>query len=990
MSEGSIKSERERVPYWDNIKGILILLVVFGHFIWGYMGTGLAGVILSFIYIFHMPAFVFVSGFLSKSEHSRSKQSLIKLALIYILFNTTIMIVSVAVFGSSFQLLTPSYSFWFLLSLIIWRAVEKYIPQSNLFIIVCVAAAILIGFWKDVTNVLAIARTIAFFPFFHIGYKLPAEKTRHLIYHRKPKIYIIGILSLLYAALLSVLFLNRNPWLGETDFLMNSYSSVTDAITRITLLCLAGLVTAALVLLAPVKPIPLLCKWGKNSLSIYVLHRFITFAYAKSFPAATYSDYYIIYAFGAAFITTLVLGSDMVAGKFNQFINKAMQFFAFNELYAKKKTKRVAAIVSLLLLFLMLPMLPKIQPARKATVQANLSQQNFDDVIHSVITSEQEAALKDAVTIAFVGDLILLQDQVRNAYQDSTGEYDFTPMFAYTKDYLTEADLAIGIFEGPMAGEEVGYSTSNFGDGIPLYLNYPDAFAYAVKESGIDLVSTANNHLLDKGEEGAMRTLDVLDQVGLMHVGSWRNSSEKASVPVIEVRGIRIAFFAYTYGSNYYKGEYFLRENPSLTSILADPSDEYFEEVKMMVLNDFQRIREMENPPDKIVVIPHMGTQFSHETDLYQDTWNNIFVEAGADIILGDHAHAVQPIEFRRATDKAGKEKLTVIVNCPGNFANSYTEKNGDATAIVEIFLDPIDKKIICAGVVPMYTQCPINGNYRALPIYSIVNDHVLQGEISRYEFERVEQVVNTVTSVMLGTPLTIDQIQERHYLFPEGYVRQEVCPIKITEDMRNTVLFGLLSEAKSVCFVGDSLTEGTKNGGYGWYEPLVAAFPDLIVYKQAWGGGTTRTLIDNTKTILANNAQLYVIAIGTNDIRYRDEQICAMDKESYIKNIDTLIGKILDGNPEAKFVFISPWLAQANDPYTRVSIEERDEMLHEYGEALRSYCIMNGHLYINPNPSLKALLTKYQPSDYLLDHIHPNAGKGIALYSEKVLEASQ
>ena len=119
----------------------------------------------------------------------------------------------------------------------------------------------------------------------------------------------------------------------------------------------------------------------------------------------------------------------------------------------------------------------------------------------------------------------------------------------------------------------------------------------------------------------------------------------------------------------------------------------------------------------------------------------------------------------------------------------------------------------------------------------------------------------------MLGTPLTIDQIQERHYLFPEGYVRQEVCPIKITEDMRNTVLFGLLSEAKSVCFVGDSLTEGTKNGGYGWYEPLVAAFPDLIVYKQAWGGGTTRTLIDNTKTILANNAQLYVIAIGTNDI---------------------------------------------------------------------------------------------------------------------------
>ena len=165
---------------------------------------------------------------------------------------------------------------------------------------------------------------------------------------------------------------------------MNSYSSVTDAITRITLLCLAGLVTAALVLLAPVKPIPLLCKWGKNSLSIYVLHRFITFAFARNFPAATYSDYYIIYAFGAAFITTLVLGSDMVAGKFNQFINKAMQFSHLMN-YMRRKTKRVAAIISLLLLFLMLPMLPKIQPARKAMVQANLSQQNFDDIIHPVM-----------------------------------------------------------------------------------------------------------------------------------------------------------------------------------------------------------------------------------------------------------------------------------------------------------------------------------------------------------------------------------------------------------------------------------------------------------------------------------------------------------------------------------------------------------------------------------------------------------------------------
>ena len=173
MSEGSIKSERKRVPYWDNIKGILILLVVFGHL---YGAIWVQVLLVSSSASIYLPyaCFCFCVGLLSKSEHSRSKQSLIKLALIYILFNTTIMIVSVAVFGSSFQLLTPSYSFWFLLSLIIWRAVEKYIPQSNLFIIVCVAAAILIV-WKDVTNVLAIARTIAFFRFSY-WVQIAAEK----------------------------------------------------------------------------------------------------------------------------------------------------------------------------------------------------------------------------------------------------------------------------------------------------------------------------------------------------------------------------------------------------------------------------------------------------------------------------------------------------------------------------------------------------------------------------------------------------------------------------------------------------------------------------------------------------------------------------------------------------------------------------------------------------------------------------------------------
>lgn len=982
MADVHTGHESGRIAYWDNIKGILIFLVVLGHYLWHCLGLGLAGIIVGLIYVFHMPAFIFVAGFLSKSGNARSKQSLVKLAVIYAVFNTAIMLTSAGLFKTSFQLLTPNYSYWFLLSMIIWRAAVQYMPESKLFIIVCIITAVMAGWWKDVTNVLALARTIVFFPFFFIGYRMPAERLMNLIYSRKPRHYLLGGLILLYSLMLSVFFLFKFSWLSQSNFLMDSYGSPADMVVRIVLISLAGLFIAGILLLAPSKPIPWFGKWGKNSISVYVLHRFFTFIFAKAFPAAGYSDRYVIPALGAALLTTAVLGSDLITGVFNRFTDAAVKFLTSAQNGIRPaKSFRAVALLCLAVLYLLLPLYPSRQPAAQTTAAYRSA---FNEVIHPVMTKEQESALQNAVTLGFVGDLILLQDQVRNAYNAETGEYDFSPVFEYAAKYLEQSDLAIGIFEGPMAGEEAGYSSSNFNDQIPLYLNFPDTFATAVKESGIDLVSTANNHLLDKGEKGALRTLNVLDHTGLLHVGSWRNEAEKAAIPVLDVKGIRIAFLAYTYGSNYTSEEYFLRTNPSLTSILADPSSPGFEEVKSAVLADFQRIKDMENPPDLIAVIPHMGTQFSHETDHYQNTWNTIFVEAGADIILGDHAHAVQPIEFRPKPDNAGKN--AVIVNCPGNFANSYIEKDGDATAIVEIYLDPKAKEVICAAVIPMYTQAPSDGNYRALPVFSILHDPVLQREISQYELKRVSEVYRIITEVMLNAPLTLDQVRERHYLFPQGYFRQAADPIDITQEMRNTDFYRMISKSDSICFVGDSITVGSKNGGFGWYEPMMAAFPEHAVHRFAWDSATTMTLLDNIDAVSQCNADIFVIAIGTNDVRYRDEKTCAMDQESYIGNINTLISKIRDNNPKAEFVCIAPWLALVNDPYSRVPVQERDTLLNEYSEALRDYCEENGHLFINPNPAISEVLSKYPPSDYLLDHIHPNANRGIALYSEKTL----
>jgi len=981
VSATEIKSVNTRLAYWDNIKGVLIILVVIGHYLWAYWDSGNVRQLISFIYLFHMPAFVFVSGYFSKGEKSRSYHSILRLIVIYLVFNSLMMIMNALLTDGSFQFITPYYSFWYLVSLVLWRLTVKYIENIYQVILMSIVLALLIGFWSDVNNVLAISRTIVFYPFFLLGYKLPVEKIQDFVYKRNWFIYMSGAALLAATVYISWLFIKPESSLTQSALLMDGYSDFSGLLVRAGIFYFAALMIVCLVALSPIKHIPILTRLGKNSLAIFVLHRFFTLVFVEIIPPGGFNLAALILALGASFVTAFILGTDCVTDKLNAFTEAIIQAFSPEHRRQKPNPLSKRSISLLVILFLLLPVINAVLIPRD-----KLSETAATDVIHQVMTNEQRSMIDNSVSIAFVGDLILLQGQIQQAYNAANDRHDFEPMFQYAKKYLTEADYAIGILEGPIAGSAAGYSSSNFDDGLPLFLNYPESFAAAIKDSGIDLVSTANNHLLDQGLEGAMRTLDVLDSMGIEHTGTYRTSDKKNTVKIIEVGGIRIAVLAYTYGSNGYNDDYFLEQYPSLTSILVAPESRYFNDAKNEVTLHLQAIKNMGNPPDLIAVIPHMGTQFSHEVDDFQETWNDIFIEAGADIILGDHAHAVQPIEFHSSHNDEGTENRCVIVNCPGNFANSYTDKNGDATSIVEVYIDPITRDIVGTSIVPMYTHSPSNGINRALPIFDIMSNPALHAEISNFELSRVAEVQHIVTSVMLGVPLTLDQVQDRYYLFPEGYVRQNVTAIEITDAMKSTEFYELLTKNHEVCFIGDSITAGTKNGGYGWFEPLMAAFPDKTIHKNAWGSATTVTLLNRSLEEF-HSSPLYVIAIGTNDIRYRNPKTCAMDKENYIQNLDALVHKLQGINGAAEFVLISPWVSLKNDPFTELSMEDREVLRAEYSQALQQYCNQEGFCFIDPNPSIYGTFLK--TTGYLLDHIHPNANEGIRLYSTAVITDS-
>jgi lysophospholipase L1-like esterase len=155
----------------------------------------------------------------------------------------------------------------------------------------------------------------------------------------------------------------------------------------------------------------------------------------------------------------------------------------------------------------------------------------------------------------------------------------------------------------------------------------------------------------------------------------------------------------------------------------------------------------------------------------------------------------------------------------------------------------------------------------------------------------------------------------------------------------------------------------------------------------KAWPGATTQTLISNLNQIYDASVDLYIIAIGTNDIRYRNKKLCAMDSMEYVKNIDGIVSFIRSKRADTRFVFISPWPSLWYDPLSNIPEKEKIDLMHAYTNTLDAFCEKNKFLFINPADKITRVLTTQISSNYLVDFIHPNASDGIILYSRTVLD---
>jgi len=301
------------------------------------------------------------------------------------------------------------------------------------------------------------------------------------------------------------------------------------------------------------------------------------------------------------------------------------------------------------------------------------------------------------VNMAVAGDLVIhsgLNDEAFNA-DDET--YDYSEIFAEANSIFINANFSVACLETtfPDTTEYTGY---------PLFCS-PESLAADLKESGLDLFSTASNHALDGYVGGLRRTLDILDQNGLMHVGTYRSQEERdehSSVTFVDVNGIKVAFLAYAYGTNgssHYGNDYCI-------NIYHEDYLYGTGEVKYDMMKSDLEYAKSRNA-DIIAVFMHWGQEYAIEPNAEQNEIADFLFHEGADLILGGHTHVLEPMELREFEDAEGNKKTGFIVYSLGNFISCQNDARTNLTAVLNLELtkDPDSGEcwVSGAGYTPMF-----------------------------------------------------------------------------------------------------------------------------------------------------------------------------------------------------------------------------------------------------------------------------------------------
>lgn len=350
---------------------------------------------------------------------------------------------------------------------------------------------------------------------------------------------------------------------------------------------------------------------------------------------------------------------------------------------------------------------------------AKLSENTAVDT-QEAVTPQQKAT---ELTILSVGDVMVHNPQISAQYDSSKDEYSYDNNYQYVKQYIEAADLAICNVETTFAGKPY--------TGYPMF-SAPEALAAALKNAGLDVAITANNHMMDKGADGVQRTLDILQENGLQTVGSRKQESD-ARYMIIDVKGVKVGIIAYTYETGSGEGSTAINGN-----FISDKAAAHINSFNFNTLDeDLPKIKESIDGAraagaEIIVAYYHWGEEYQKSANQHQKNLAQKTADLGADIIFASHPHVLQ--ETAWLTVKGSERKVPVFYSM-GNFIsnqrsetlnNRFTEQGLIAQVTLTYSKEEGIKAIAMSGMPTWVDKYFSNGKqvYEIVPLDDELDDN--------------------------------------------------------------------------------------------------------------------------------------------------------------------------------------------------------------------------------------------------------------------------
>lgn len=285
------------------------------------------------------------------------------------------------------------------------------------------------------------------------------------------------------------------------------------------------------------------------------------------------------------------------------------------------------------------------------------SEEIFSQISENIEETNKNISESDvSIKISAVGDILCSNEMLKDAYNENDNSYDFSHMFDKVKNLVNVSDIVMGTLETSITDNE--YNDKNA----------PIEFARAIRNSGVNLISIANNHSLDNGISGLNETKENLEEEGFTVVGD--STKDTDSVVIREVKNSKIAILSYTC---------FLDNEGQLGDDEINAVNIYSEEKAKEDIEYAEK-----EGAEYICVMIHWGDDGISETvSDEQKEIADFFVNNGVDLIIGSHPSCVQPIEIKQNSDG----DTAFIAYSLGTYISTLSEEEAKTELVLNIEL---------------------------------------------------------------------------------------------------------------------------------------------------------------------------------------------------------------------------------------------------------------------------------------------------------------